>query len=345
MELIIEQQLYYSNREIIPIGEIGEALLALDSVIHQSRPVLEHLFPGIKIQHIEVFLNELKSDSLYEDIVVKFIFGNQEKLDTIISNLREKVGMDKIADNRKVLAIIILALILAGGSYYFSKDKHCDSERQVVIQNNNNIVIEMGAKLFAITSEDFQDIIERNIKDKDKLSRDAVRIIKPAKRDDEASITLNNDESLRIQAETVRAMPSQARDIENESLRIQAETVRAMPSQVRVIEDEEYPEDFDNVDIVIRAMDLDSIKKGWAAVIPSLWKNRIKLQLAPNIDSEYLMTHSQINGNVTVIFESNKEQNKKPKLIYLREIKKPEQKANIDESFMTSPKRKFNFDE
>lgn len=131
MELTVHQQIYYSNKELIPIKDVAESLLALEAIIRQSPDVLEAMFPGTKIQSVEVYINELKSDSIWEDVVVKFIFGNQQKFDEFIDNVRERIGMDNIMNNPQLLSSIILVMILSGGAYYLGKDKSATPEQKL----------------------------------------------------------------------------------------------------------------------------------------------------------------------------------------------------------------------
>ena len=193
MELTVHQKIYYSNKELVPIKSVAESLLALESVIRQSPDVLEAMFPGTKIDAVEVFINELKSDSIYEDVVIKFIFGSQQKFDEFVANIRERVGMDNIMNNPQLLSSIILVMILTGGAYYLGKDKTAPPEQKATIEANNNTIIQIGAGLVDLEAEDFKAIIEGAIKDKDKLAKNAIRVVKPAKLDPEASITFNNN--------------------------------------------------------------------------------------------------------------------------------------------------------
>lgn len=298
MELTVHQQIYYSNRELVPIKDVAESLLALEAIIRQSPDVLEAMFPGTKIQSVEVFINELKSDSIWEDVVVKFIFGNQKKFDEFIANVRERIGMDNIMNNPQLLSSIILVMILSGGAYYLGKDKSATPEQKATIEANNNTIIQIGAGMVELSSEDFKAIIDSAIKDKEKLAKNAIKVVNPAKRDPEASITFND----------------------NEELRIQNESVKAMPRFVQEPEDEEYIEDHKNIELEIRAIDLDSTKRGWAVVVPDLHKKRVRLQLDPTVNPEDLLDKRKVNANVTVIFGHDKEYNKIPKLVFLREI-------------------------
>lgn len=298
MEITINQQLYYSNKDLVPIKDVAESLLALESIIRQSPDVLEALFPGTKVSSVQVYINELKSDSIWEDVVIKFIFGNQEKFDELISGLREKVGMDNIMNNPQLLSSILLVMVLTGGAYYLGKDKSAPPEQKATIEANNNVIINIGAGMLKIEAEEFKAIIEGALKDKDKLAKDAAKLISPAKRDSEASITFNG----------------------NKELRIEPETVKAMPSHIKEPEEEESIKDYDALEIEVRATDLDSTKRGWAVVAPELSKKRVKLQLDPTVNPELLAEERNIVGKATVIFGHDKEYNKIPKLIFLREI-------------------------
>lgn len=298
MELTVHQQIYYSNKELVPIKDVAESLLALEAIIRQSPDVLEAMFPGTKIQSVEVYINELKSDSIWEDVVVKFIFGNQQKFDEFIANVRERIGMDNIMNNPQLLSCIILVMILSGGAYYLGKDKSATPEQKATIEANNNTIIQIGAGMVELSSEDFKAIIDGAIKNKEKLAKNAIDVVNPAKRDPEASITFNG----------------------NEELRIQNESVKAMPRFIQEPEDEEYIEDYKNIELEIRAIDLDSTKRGWAVVVPDLHKKRVRLQLDPTVNPEDLLDKRKVNANVTVIFGHDKEYNKIPKLVFLREI-------------------------
>lgn len=298
MEITINQQLYYSNKELVPIRDVAESLLALEAIIRQSPDVLEAMFPGTKIISVSVFINELKSDSIWEDLIIKFVFGDQKKFDEMISGLREKVGMENIMQNPQLLSAILLVMILTGGAYYLGKDKSAQQEQKTTIEANNNVIINIGAGMLQIEADEFKAIIEGALKDKDKLAKNAAKIVNPAKRDPNASIKFND----------------------NTQLSISPETVKAMPSHIIEPEEEEFIEDFESIEIEVRATDLDSTKRGWAAVVPELSKRRVKLQLDPTVDPEELAELRNITGKATIIFGHDKEFNKIPKLIFLREV-------------------------
>ena len=149
-----------------------------------------------------------------------------------------------------------------------------------------------------MTPDDFRAIVESAVKDHDKLAKDAVAIVKPAKRDPKATITCD----------------------QNESLQVQQQSVSAMPAQTAPIEEEVYIKDFDSVYIEIRATDLDSTKKGWAAVIPDISEKRTRLQLDPTIKPTDVLAKLKFKGTVTVVYKTNKSGKKIPSLYLLRDI-------------------------
>ncbi len=170
MELIVNQQIYYSNKEHVPLKEVAESLIALDGIYKQSIPVIEGLFPGTTIESVEVFFNELKSDSIYEDIFVKFIFGTQENLDKFIETARKNLKIEELAKNPKLLSAIVISLILSGGYYSLEKDNSTKPKDKIVINGNNNTIIQLYANDFQKEPSEYKSLIEEAIKDKEKLA-------------------------------------------------------------------------------------------------------------------------------------------------------------------------------
>ncbi|MAI32172.1 MAG: hypothetical protein CMM07_10955 [Rhodopirellula sp.] len=298
MDFSIHQQLYYSNKNKASIKEIAEGLVALDSLIRQTSPVLEALFPDYKVESIDVYLDEFRSGSIWEDLVVKFVFGSQENFDDVIGRARKKLGMEALMNNPQLFSAIVAVMILTGGAYYVGKDQNATPEKKATIEANNNTIIQIGGGMVDLEGEEFRALIENAVEDKDKLAKDAVRIVKPAKRDSQASIEFSG----------------------HPGLKISSDTVKAMPDHVQEPDKEEQVEDYEELLLELRAIDLDSTKRGWGVVAPDLSTRRVKLQLDPTVNPEDLFDKRQVRGNVTVIFGLDKAGKKFPRLIFLREI-------------------------
>jgi hypothetical protein len=95
-----------------------------------------------------------------------------------------------------------------------------------------------------------------------------------------------------------------------------------MPSYTPEVDEAESVEDFKSVEISIRATDLDSTKRGWAAVLPAISDRRTKLHLDPAIQPDELMKNPHFKGDVTVVFKYNEKGEKYPSLVFLRKLTK-----------------------
>ena len=119
------------------------------------------------------------------------------------------------------------------------------------LEVHNEVTISYGVSLAQMPAGEFKVLIENSIKDKERITKNSIKLLQPARRDREASISFD----------------------ETPDLTLPSAVIKAMPSFVKEEETEETLEDYKDVEIVIRATDLDSQKRGWAAVVPSVHKN------------------------------------------------------------------------
>lgn len=76
-----------------------------------------------------------------------------------------------------------------------------------------------------------------------------------------------------------------------------------------------------DVDLQIRAMDLDSGAKGWAAVIPGKVDRRVRLKLGEGIKPEAVAKKLSMRADVAIYYKLDKDGSKlKPDYILLTEI-------------------------
>ncbi|MGO9018979.1 MAG: hypothetical protein ACLQVJ_11590 [Syntrophobacteraceae bacterium] len=298
MEITTHHQIFYSNRDLIPLKEVASSLLSLESIIKHSPSVLEQLFPGVMIKDTQVYIEKLTAGSLYEDIIVKFIFGSQARLDQFISDARETLYMTKLSTNKQILTAIVASLILSGGSFCAGKYLLAKPEEVAKIEINNSNIIVYGAGLAGVSSDEFKKMISKSLKGKEsKIGKDAIKIVRPAKRDPEAQIIFDGNPVISVSPESIKAMPD------------------FVPE-----EDDEEIEEFSNVQLQIRAIDLDSLKRGWAAIIPSLGNSRVRLQLAPTVKPEQLTAGGRVYGNISVLYRHSDGGQRVPRLVFLKEI-------------------------
>ncbi len=88
MQISTGQQLRYSNHDPLPIEDVADSLLAMKALIEAAPEVFIGLFPTVSIQGLSIYVNEIKSGSLLEDLAVRFVWGNQSKLESDIDSAR-----------------------------------------------------------------------------------------------------------------------------------------------------------------------------------------------------------------------------------------------------------------
>lgn len=304
MELTTSHNIYYSNKNILLAGEVANSLLALEKLFQSSPQVIENLFPEVKIDSTKVFISKIESGSLIEDVIVKFFFVNQEGLDSFIAGARKITGMERIQKSPKLLSLLVLALILSGGAYALTKTPSSSIQKEQ-IESNQSTIIEQLSKELEISPEEVRNAITTGIKSKKELAKNSIKFVMPAKKESDTIIIFDQSPNLEISKETINMFPSYIPDdAEEESLK-----------------------DFIGTKIIIRATDLDNLKRGWAVVVPEIGDKRTLLQLDDNIDPSFLAKQEIIFGDITVLFRSDDYGTFIPKRVYLRSI--TEEKRNL----------------
>lgn len=271
--LEVAHRVYYSNREAIPISEIASSLVALERILLRSPRVMS-MVTSVPIDRAEVFVEDITSGSLKEDIIVKLFFKNQEELDAFLLKINEKLGQHKVVKNA-LLAALILSVIGAGA--YGAAKLFGSPEAAKTINVNNNVIINIAATESGMTPTQLEKIIKAAISDKKANAQDAVEFIRPARRDPEATISLENSEVLAISSETIAKTPSSLK-----------------------FEDTPTEQFIPDVDLQIRATNLDSQQSGWAGIIPSLVNRRVKLVLADDVDPKAVAGRFFVRADVIV---------------------------------------------
>lgn len=100
MLLSTGQRVYFSNHEPLPVEDVAESLLALKAIIERVPAVLTVLFPSISIQDVSVYLSEIKTGSLLEDLVVRLVWGNQGNLEAGVDRARDALRIEKLLQNK-----------------------------------------------------------------------------------------------------------------------------------------------------------------------------------------------------------------------------------------------------
>lgn len=267
-------RVYYSNETPIPVGDIAKSLLALEKIILSSTKALEGV-TSVEIDSIKVYVSKIETGSLIEDVIVKVFFKDKENMDAFLDKIGEKVREPGMPRNIVIGAVI--ATVIGSGAFFASK--LVSGGGQTTITANNNTIINFGAGQVEMTPEAFKAVVETAIKNKKELAENTVRFFAPARADGSAAITIDS----------------------NDSMKFPANVIAATPMAVKV-EKQDYVEDFSDVDLEIRATDLDSTTKGWAGVIHGKIDRRVKLKLGTGV-TPHDIDRFKVRADVSIVYK------------------------------------------
>lgn len=288
LQLDFRENVYYSTKKPVTVKEIIESLQGLEFVVKQTRGTLQKL-TDCKIDNVQLYVDELKSGSLIEDVIVRVFFGSEEEKNKFCEKIHEKIGDGKM---RNTIITAVLVGIIGYGIYLAIKP----SDPNYVINANNNVIINIGDSQ-KITNEKLTEIIRDSITNQKSLAQNTIKVLSPARTDESSSIQIGDMAT--IPASTIMKTPTE--------LNLQPLT--------DVV-------DYNDVPVIIRAMDLDKSNKGWGGIIVDKVDQRTKITFDPNIDINILAGRSSFMADVTVIKTlTNKDNEYKPTEIFIRSIK------------------------
>lgn len=288
LQLDFRENFYYSTKKPVTVKEIIESLQGLEFVVKQTRGTLQKL-TDCKIDNVQLYVDELKSGSLIEDVIVRVFFGSEEEKNKFCEKIHEKIGDGKM---RNTIITAVLVGIIGYGIYLAIKP----SDPNYVINANHNVNINIGDSQ-KITNEELTEIIRDSITNQKSLAQNTIKVLSPARTDESSSIQIGDMAT--IPASTIMKTPTE--------LNLQPLT--------DVV-------DYNDVPVIIRAMDLDKSNKGWGGIIVDKVDQRTKITFDPNIDINILAGRSSFMADVTVIKTlTNKDNEYKPTEIFIRSIK------------------------
>ena len=195
----------------------------------------------------------------------------------------------------------------------------------ISIQGDSNIVLQSAGEALGVPGDQIREAVDAALNERQKrqLERDAVDIFAPPKK--EAGATVEFPGLHIITLETIRDMPT--------------------TEMLEDAEPEEIYEDYERLTIVIRAINLDDNKAGWAGV--AFFKSsyhRLRIILPPFIDRERLMKLSvdtAIHARCVVVSRIDRSGTYIPRLIHVQSIEEMEEgKAEAESRPLPEGKRK-----
>ncbi|ENX37174.1 MULTISPECIES: hypothetical protein [Acinetobacter] len=263
-----EYEIYYTNKNFIPIDEIISSLKALESNIHHTSKFIEKAYPDFKVLDSEIFIENLQSGSLNLKLIIR------KSLHAAKANAKK---ITHIAPSKETIKDIVkqatIALIVEGTKLATASPQVPVTNQNITINNNITNIQSMN-----LSESDYNSIISK-ISQKT-LAENAINITKPAKLEDDAQIKFNHKDK--------------------EEVVFDRKVLDPMPSTYTPPVQEERETFHQDIKLSIYASDKDRRENGWAGSIHSLNHNRVTLKLNNSVKPEQLHGRTEVIASVLV---------------------------------------------
>lgn len=281
--LQITHRILYNTSKPVPLGEMIIALQGLQGVL-KAMPAALSGVSGVEVEGCEFLIQSIESGSLVEDVVIKILFKDRGRMNAFL---------ERIGENGMVKGIVVAALV--GGLVVYGMQLATNSPAPNITANHNTI-INIGAGEVNMTPEQFTAVVKASVGDKKAAAEGALRFIAPAKADPGSSIELG-DATVVVDARAVSEAPAKIELEANQRL-----------------------EEHKNVELAIRAANLDSRKSGWAGRLGGR-SDRLPIELDPAVAESDLFGRSAVQVDAAVIFtEKGRSRELKASKIYVRRV-------------------------
>lgn len=273
-EISLPMPFFFDRKTTPSLQEVVDSLQGFDAIAKRFPKILSALLDA-PIKSVTVDVNKIEIGSLYDDLIVKFAFGGQEQMDLFMNEMHEK-----FMNHKAVPFVLFFALLIAGGIIAYNVIAPDEASSSPVINSNNTTIINMISADVGKDADAVREIIERAIPRSDsiKLAKDSYKIFGAF--GDSNSLKFKDFEAYKLPRDVVDTFPSS----------LDFDSVQEL-------------KDFENVDVQIRAADLDSVKSGWAAKVPSVSDRRIKVKVANAVDVSKVQIGANVKADVTVVYK------------------------------------------
>lgn len=280
--------LHYDLPGPVTASALAESLLGLDGVIKRSAVVVGALMEvHVKIADVEITGVEL--GSYKEHFLVRMVFGKGKAAEKNIDKLRRKLAVKNLNVSHLFTAIL-------GGAIVYVALKNLpatESPAKVHIENSFNT---FGQQI-GMTGAELQALIAASVRNPADLQRHVVRLTHPNGNEASGTLVFDKNPLLTIPKEAIATIPHEYDREEVEPFR-----------------------DLNNVDIIIRAADLDRAAMGWAAIAPEISDKRLPVRLEEGIDPMKLTVGRYTKVDLTVQYRTEKDGSQTPKRYLLRKL-------------------------
>ncbi len=279
MEVRFPQTIFYDVPANVPVADVIDALLGAERILLDIGPLLEHLVPDLEAS-VRVYVREVAEGSLREVLITALFLTYQKDLEKEVPDLVNKLfGVDTSHHSTIVSILFIVLLFYGAGFVYRLVNKAADKN---ILQEQLGDMVRDVAKEFHLTEDRIKQVLDNRYGSAPSriklLAKAAIRVFTPSKRQNNGAILIGDR-------------------------RIEPRIVAEVPADTRVLEIDEPPNmtPIENVRIELHAQDVDRARSGWAAVIPEISQDRLRMQIYPPLKPENIYTRSEIVGDIILV--------------------------------------------
>ncbi|WP_336948796.1 hypothetical protein [Acinetobacter junii] len=264
-------EMYYDTKNGIPIEDAIEQLKALNKIIGKQAAVVSSVADA-NIDRTEIFVNELIEGSWQEKLCIRLFFKSEEDYE----KFKNASGNIDMKDWLKVVIAMGFGAFMLYSIQQMLPKKEEKSQINVEI-NNNSGVVSLG-KSIDLTDEQINKVLEKNSKPSKADKQAALDVMNPAKNGGATEVKMAGYDQLTIPQSEFESLPDE------------------VPNQ----DGNERESSHSNTDIYIYASDRDKSTIGWAGIVPDLFENRVKFELAEGVNPNTLHGQRKVKADIVV---------------------------------------------
>jgi hypothetical protein len=296
-----EFKIRFAGEGILTADVVAESLWGWHGLYVRIPGILGERFPPFKYLRLVPILDTIDHGSMVARIVARLVAKSdadaramEESLDAqvdlITSELLENVSRMNTA-GKYALAAVLGGVVMHG---FMNVSGYLKEPERATINNASGNVMNNSAIYLNVDPGTFTGMIDTATKDNAQLTRQTLSALRPSAALSDGSIQIGDDgTNLVITADAAKII------------------ARTKPSDLMPrIESRRCT----NTIVNVRAIDLDKKTSGWAAIVPEVSTNRIRLTVA---DSVRLTAAGSFRGDVDVDIAIDLDGNETPKKAHL----------------------------
>lgn len=290
----------YTNKNTISTLDIANSLMANEFIISSLKEVFEDCIDGIAVD-IKISFKEASHNSPLKEVFGITLFATfQEDLRKETPVIIEKLTGINISENYDtIITVFSFMLVYYGMSVICERVKGI---KPVGIESSKQAMVQYIQNQYNISPDKIDASVKKVLKNKKNILKNIKNFLSPAKKDNEAEIIGGG---VKINKQDLSEFPT---DVE-----------------IEMEKEEEKQEPMQNIDIEIRATDIDRNKMGWAGVLKTIDNfshRRLKIQIYPTINLQDIGDKRFINGDIILVSRLQEDGSYKPYMFHLLKINK-----------------------